>query len=105
VEVASAGPDASLHLAPDKKSCQHPTTQFFYRPDPFQPPNQQCQSIDGYLSMYQIKTLTLSGISKQWLSVGLYQMCNDEFFSPQRQCKYNTKHTAYMCSTKQKYQK
>ena len=27
--VASAGPYASLHLAPDRKPRQHPTTQFF----------------------------------------------------------------------------
>jgi len=28
VAVASAGPYASLHLAPDRQPCQHPTTQF-----------------------------------------------------------------------------
>ena len=33
VAVASAGPCASLHLAPDRQPRQHPTTQFFYRPD------------------------------------------------------------------------
>ena len=33
VAVASAGPYASNHLAPDRQPCQHPTTQFFYRPD------------------------------------------------------------------------
>ena len=27
--MASAGPYASLHLAPDSYPCQHPTTQFF----------------------------------------------------------------------------
>ena len=31
--AASAGPYASLHLAPDRYSRQHLTTQFFYRPD------------------------------------------------------------------------
>ena len=31
--VASAGLYASLHLAPDRQPHQHPTTQFFYRPD------------------------------------------------------------------------
>jgi len=31
VAVASAGPYASLHLAPDR--CQYPTTHVFYRPD------------------------------------------------------------------------
>ena len=29
--MASAGPYASLHLAPDRQPRQHPTTQFFYR--------------------------------------------------------------------------
>ena len=33
VAVASAGPYANLHIAPDKYPRQHPTTQFFYRPD------------------------------------------------------------------------
>ena len=33
VAVASAGPYASLHLAPGRLPCQHPTAQFFYRPD------------------------------------------------------------------------
>ena len=47
--VASAGPYASLHLAPDRQPCQHPTTQFFHRLDrmPFLPPNQQRQSTEG----------------------------------------------------------
>ena len=31
--VASAGPYASLHHAPDRQQRQHPTTQVFYRPD------------------------------------------------------------------------
>ena len=31
--VVSAGPYASLHLAPDRQPRQHPTAQFFYRPD------------------------------------------------------------------------
>jgi len=30
VAVASAGPYASQHLAPVRKPCQYPTTQFFY---------------------------------------------------------------------------
>jgi len=33
VAVASAGPYASLNLAPYRQPCQHPTTQVFYRPD------------------------------------------------------------------------
>ena len=34
---------ASLHLAPDRQPCQHPTTQFFTGRMPFLPPSQQCQ--------------------------------------------------------------
>jgi len=47
VAVASAGPYASLHPAPDRQPCQHPTTQFFTGWMPFLPPNQQHQSTEG----------------------------------------------------------
>ena len=47
VAVASAGPYASLHLAPDRQPHQHPTTQFFTGRMPFLPPNQQRQSIEA----------------------------------------------------------
>jgi len=47
VAVASAGPYASLHLAPDRYPRQHPTTQFFTGRMPFLPPNQQRQSTEG----------------------------------------------------------
>jgi len=49
VAVASAGPYASLHLAPDRQPHQHPTTLFFTGWMPFLPPNQQCQSTEGFL--------------------------------------------------------
>jgi len=42
--MASAGPYASLHLAPDRQPRQHPTTLFFTGQMPFLPPNQQRQS-------------------------------------------------------------
>ena len=45
--VASAGPYASLHLAPDRQPRQHPTTQFFYRPDALPAAQQQRQSTEG----------------------------------------------------------
>ena len=45
--MASAGPYASLHLAPDRQPHQHPTTQFFTGQMPFLPPNQQRQSTEG----------------------------------------------------------
>jgi len=47
VSVASAGPYASLHLAPDRQPCQHPTTQFFTGRMPFLPTNQQRRSTEG----------------------------------------------------------
>jgi len=55
VAVASAGPYASLHLAPDREPRQHPTTQFFTGRMPFLPPNQQCQSTEVLptLSLYR----------------------------------------------------
>ena len=45
--VASAGPYASLHLAPDRQRHQHPTTLFFTGQMPFLPPNEQRQSTEG----------------------------------------------------------
>jgi len=49
VAVASAGPYASLHFAPDRQPRQHPITQhsFFTGRMPFLPPNQQRQSTEG----------------------------------------------------------
>jgi len=47
VAVASAGPYASLHLAADRQTRQHPTTQFFTGWMPFLPPNQERQSTEG----------------------------------------------------------
>jgi len=47
VAAASAGAYASLHLAPDRRPRQHPTTQFFTGRMPFLPPNQQRQSTEG----------------------------------------------------------
>ena len=48
VAVASAGPYASLHLAPDRQPYQHPTTQSFTGRMPFLPPNQQRQSTSTF---------------------------------------------------------
>ena len=47
MSVASAGPYASLQLAPDRQPHQHPTTQFFTGRMPFLPANQQRQSTEG----------------------------------------------------------
>ena len=53
--MASAGPYASLHLAPDRQPCQHPTTQFFTGRMPFLSPNQQCQSTEGNTIRYVLE--------------------------------------------------
>ena len=45
--MASAGPYASLHIAPDRQPRQYPTTMFFTGRMPFLPPNQQRQSTVG----------------------------------------------------------
>jgi len=60
--VASAGPYVSLHLAPDRQPCQHPTTQFFTGRMPFLPPNQQRQSTEvTESSLYSIEVKKVSG--------------------------------------------
>ena len=45
--MATAGPYASLHPAPDRWPRQHPATQFFTGRMPFLPPNQQRQSTES----------------------------------------------------------
>ena len=53
--MASAGPCASLHLAPDRQPRQHPTTLFFTGRMPFLPPNQRRQSTEGtYIKLNKI---------------------------------------------------
>jgi len=47
VAVASSGLYASLHLAPDRKPHQHPTTQIFTGQMPFLSLNQQSESTEG----------------------------------------------------------
>ena len=60
--VASAGPYASLHIAPDRQPRQHLTTQFFTGRMPFLSPNQQRQSTEGII-LIQYITLVLILIS------------------------------------------
>jgi len=55
VAVASAGPYASMHLAPDRQPHQHPTTLFFTGRMPFLPPNQQRQSTEGKITETETK--------------------------------------------------
>jgi len=61
VAVASAGPHASLHLAPDRYPCQQPTTQFFTGRMPFLPPNQQRQSTEGSTMVISVPNLKSLG--------------------------------------------
>jgi len=64
VAVASAGPYASLHLAPNRQPHQDPTTLFFTGWMPFLPPNQQRQSTEGKMADWKItdKLVTNFGI-------------------------------------------
>jgi len=57
VAVASAGPYASLHLAPERQPQQHSTTLFFTGRMPFLPPNQQCQSTEGLLAVEKVSKM------------------------------------------------
>ena len=76
--VASAGPYASLHLAPDKQPRQHPTTQFFAGRMPFLPPNQQRQSTEGTYLLHisnansKVKTIqpTSNTVTAKWQEMG-----------------------------------
>jgi len=66
VAVASAGPYASLHFAPDRQPRQYLTTQFFTGRMPFLPPNQQRQSTEGTnpaQTAEQIETLLQSRLT------------------------------------------
>jgi len=58
--VASAGPYASLHLAPDRQPHQHPTTLFFTL---FLTPNQQRQSTEGTSTRLYILKLSKVQVS------------------------------------------
>ena len=70
--VASAGPYASLHHAPDRQPCQHLTTQFFTGWMPFLPPNQQRQSTEG-MDNVNTHTHTFNGPFSETTRVSQYQ--------------------------------
>ena len=78
--MASAGPYANLHIPPDKKPRQHPTTQFFTGQMPFLLPNQQCQSTEGLHepNMSRNKTKNQSEVIQwiEWIvSASAVSMC------------------------------
>ena len=71
--VVSAGPYASLHLAPDRQPRQHPTTQFFTGRMPFLPPNQQRQSTEGHLVIGALQiTDVIRYMTVSWVSTPQY---------------------------------
>jgi len=80
--VASAGPYASLHLAPDRLPRQHPTTQFFTGRMPFLPPNPQHQRTEGMLSSVtgcRYRSISAAGtwaVAKQLHSLLLTGYCS-----------------------------
>ena len=60
--VASAGPHASLHLAPDREPCHHPNHSVFYRPDALLPPSQQRQSVEGRALVFRPITFLIFAV-------------------------------------------
>jgi len=69
--VSSAGPCASLHLALDRYSRQHPTIQFFTGWMPLLPPNQQRQSTEGSEENYRLVGWSLmSLLARRKLQMG-----------------------------------
>jgi len=52
VAVASAGPYASLHLAPDRQPCQHPTTQFLQAGCPSCRPTNSIKALKALQNSY-----------------------------------------------------
>ena len=71
--MASAGPYASLHLAPDRQPRQYTTTLFFTGRMPFLPPNQQRQSTEGTFPVTQLQNKTVRQLHLcYWLT---FQIC------------------------------
>jgi len=66
VSVASAGPYASLHLAPDRQPHQHSITVFFTGRMPFLPLNQRRQSTEGTLARWQKTDLDTKTSAENW---------------------------------------
>ena len=75
--VASAGPYASLHLAPDRQPHQHPTAQFFTGRMPFLPPNQQRQSTEGNKDIGRVP-VNVAHTTGSLLSTDLKVSSNDD---------------------------
>jgi len=77
VAVASAGPYANLHIAPDRQPRKHRITQFFTGRMPSLLPNQQLQSTEGkqlLKLLKQITTAVFSMMSSIFNSAGVYSV-------------------------------
>jgi len=73
--MASAGPYASLHLAPDRQPHHHPTTLFFYRPDALpaaQPTVSKKKRISG--EAYDINKQTIYIVPKSKIESRVHYM-------------------------------
>ena len=82
VAVASAGPYASLHFAPDRWPRQHLTTQFFTDRMPFLPPNQQRQSTEATIQQFALKISRVKSAMVSAIVAPQYPLC----------CQYVTSH-------------
>jgi len=82
VAVASAGPYASLHFAPDRWPRQHLTTQFFTERMPFLPPNQQRQSTEATIQQFALKISRVKSAMVSAIVAPQYPLC----------CQYVTSH-------------
>ena len=56
--VASAGPYASLHVAPDSQPRQRPMTQLFYRLDAFLPSLAVFIVVQNLVEIYAVVSIT-----------------------------------------------
>jgi len=73
VAVASAGPYASLHLAPDRQPHQHSTTVFTGGRMPFLPPDQN--------SIKALKAVVYP-TTAEYCDLQLFSKAHDQSFSP-----------------------
>jgi len=67
VAVASAGPYASLHLAPDRQPCQHPTTHFLQAGCPSCHPTNSIKALKARTEGNKVKMIKL--IFQYWAAV------------------------------------
>jgi len=91
VAVTSAGPYASQQLAPDRQPRQHPTTQFFYRPDalPAAQPTVSKHSRQKLMTITHTHTHPFNGPFSGTTQVSRYQKGNtDQDFTEPRDSEW-----------------